>query len=85
MRGFGMPGLSGEWILLSKRFMPPVAEPSTGKLGASGGVGMASELLPGLPRPNPDMVEKVVLMGVDTDMSEPSGLETGTLLRLSEL
>ena len=84
VRGFGMPGLSGECISLSKRFIPPVADPSTGKVGAPGGVGKGWDALPNLVRPYPDMVENVVLIGVETDRSDPSGLDTETLFKLRE-
>lgn len=69
--GVGEPGEKGEWISLSNRSMPPLDKPSTLKVGMLG-VAMVSPTLLSF-RP---VMEKVVLSGVPTEASEPSGLDT---------
>src|ERR1700683_5103763 len=69
LRGFGEPGLSGEWISPSKRYIPPVVTPFCFSLKAMaigvGRVGMAGSL------PLASLGLNCELRGVFGDTSEP--------------
>jgi hypothetical protein len=80
--GLGEPGENGEWMSLSKRCIPPLGSPSRlkeGRLGVGSGAMLATLGL----RP---VMENVVLSGVPSEASEPSGLDMDSVLcfRLSD-
>lgn len=68
--GLGEPGEKGEWMSLSNKCIPPLGKPSTLKAGRLG-VAMVRPTLLGF-RP---VMENVVLRGVPTETSDPSGLD----------